>query len=588
MSDVVNQGKLRCVLHRVDLCVVGGGLAGMCAAIAAARRGLRVVLMHDRPVPGGNASPEIRMWIMGARGANNRETGIIEELLLENRYRNPLRNYSLWGSILYEAVKFQKGIILLLNCSCNGAEMDGPRIRSITGWQTTTQTWHTVDASVFADCSGDSILAPLSGAEYRMGREASAEFGESIAPQDADCSTMGMSLLLQARETDRAEAFIPPAWAAKFASDADLPHRDHDLSNPDPIWNNFWWIEAGGDRDTIHDTEEIRDELLRVVLGVWDHIKNQGDHGADRWALEWFGFLPGKRESRRYVGDYIVTENDVRAGGPFDDIVAYAGWPMDDHHPAGINYPGVPSTLYPAPSPWGVPYRAIYSRNIDNLLFAGRNISITHAAFSSSRVMATCALLGQAAGTAAAVAVHRGATPRGVGRDHLSELQQALMDDDCYLPGLKRRLPSLTISAELIASEGDPQPLRNGIDRSTAQSMNNWSGRPGAWVEYRFATPQRLRRLRFVFDSDLNRTDTNMLCKYPRNMPRVSVPPTIIRGYRVDLLNPDGQWDTAIHEQNNRQRLVRHDVDATAKAVRFVPESTWGSDRMTLFAWDVE
>ena len=164
--------------HKADLCVIGGGLAGMCAAIAAARHGAKVVLMHDRPVLGGNASSEIRMWICGAHGENNRETGIIEEIELENMYRNPNRNYSIWDSILYEKVRFEENITLLLNCSCNSLEMNGNRIKSVKGWQLTTETWHTVEADLFADCSGDSILAPLSGAEYRIGREAFAEFGE--------------------------------------------------------------------------------------------------------------------------------------------------------------------------------------------------------------------------------------------------------------------------------------------------------------------------------------------------------------------------------------------------------------------------
>ena len=156
-------------IHKVDLCVVGGGLAGMCAAIAAARHGAKVALMQDRPVLGGNASSEVRMWICGAHGENNRETGIIEEIMLENRYRNPLRNFSIWDSILYEKVRFEPNITLLLNCSCTDATVDDDRIRSVTGWQLTTQTWHTVEADLFADCSGDSILAPLTGAEFRMG-----------------------------------------------------------------------------------------------------------------------------------------------------------------------------------------------------------------------------------------------------------------------------------------------------------------------------------------------------------------------------------------------------------------------------------
>jgi hypothetical protein len=220
---------------------------------------------------------------------------------------------------------------------------------------------------------------------------------------------MGMSCLIQMRETDRPQPFIPPAWANKYLTDADLPHRGHEI-----LKTNFWWIELGGEHDSIHDTELLRDELLKVAFGVWDHIKNRGGHGAENWVLEWVGFLPGKRESRRYVGDHILTHNDIRAEGKFDDLVAYGGWTMDDHHPGGIRYAGPPTIFHPAPSPYGIPYRSLYSRNVENLFFAGRNISATHAAMSSTRVMATCAIMGQAVGTAAAIATRDGLTPRGV------------------------------------------------------------------------------------------------------------------------------------------------------------------------------
>ena len=197
------------ITHRADFCVVGGGLAGMCAAIAAARHGAKVVLMHDRPVLGGNASSEIRMWICGARGPNNRETGIVEEIQLENLYRNTSVSYAIWDAILYEKVRFQPNLTLLLTCSCTDLGMDGSRIRWVRGWQGTAETWHTVEATLFADCSGDSILAPLSGAEFRVGREAASEFGEQMAPEAADRKTMGMSCLIQARETESPQPFIP-------------------------------------------------------------------------------------------------------------------------------------------------------------------------------------------------------------------------------------------------------------------------------------------------------------------------------------------------------------------------------------------
>ncbi|HLA85915.1 MAG TPA: FAD-dependent oxidoreductase [Thermoguttaceae bacterium] len=583
----MDNGKCGHKVHEVDFCVVGGGLAGMCAAIAAARHGLRVALMQDRPVLGGNCSSEIRMWIWGARRDNNRETGLVEEFLLENRYRNPQRNYALWDSVLYQSARYQRDIVLLLNCSCNNVEMANGRIQSVTGWQTTTQTWQTVRAPLFADCSGDSILAPLTGAEYRVGREGQSEFNESIAPAEADRKTMGMSCLIQARQTDKPSTYIPPTWANKYLTDDDLPYRKHDFSNCSWMWNNFWWIELGGEQDSIHDTEEIRDELLRVAFGVWDHIKNYGDHGADNWVLDWVGFLPGKRESRRYVGDHLITENDVRASGQFEDVVAYGGWPMDDHYPGGMNHRGRPSRIYITPSPWGIPYRALYSRNVDNLFFAGRNISATHVAIGSSRVMATCALIGQAVGVAASIAVKNNLLPRGVYQQRLAELQQKLQEDDCFLPGKPRPVSELSRQAELTASEGDPEPLRNGIDRPVGEVDNGWTGAPEGWVQYSFATRQPVREIRIVMDSDLNRADTNMLAWHPLEVEHVGTPKTIVRAFRVEVMDGDGAWTVIARQDNNYQRLVRIHVNVEARAIRFVPEQTWGAEKTHLFAFEV-
>ena len=166
-----------------ELCIIGGGIAGMLTALSAARHGRQVVLMQDRPVLGGNASSEVRMWIRGAKGPNMRETGILEELALENLYRNPKLNYSVWDSVMYGKLMMENNITLIMNCSCLDAEMEGDRIVSVTGWQTTTQSYHKVKARIFADCSGDSILAPLTGAEWRMGRESCHEFNEDIAPE---------------------------------------------------------------------------------------------------------------------------------------------------------------------------------------------------------------------------------------------------------------------------------------------------------------------------------------------------------------------------------------------------------------------
>jgi hypothetical protein len=539
------------IVHRVQFCVIGGGLAGMCAAIAAARHGVKTLIMQERPVFGGNASGEIRMWVCGS--PHQLETGLVEEFRLENLYRNTYVNFSVWDSILFEKVRFQENLTSLLNCSCLSAEMDGPAIRSVTGWQMTTQQFHKVEADYFADCSGDSVLAPLTGAEFRLGREAQSEFGESLAQKEPDRKTMGLSCLIQARETSSPKKFIPPSWAYCYPDDSQLSHRAHRIEGT----QNFWWMELGGEQDSIHDTEEIRDELLKTAFGIWDHIKNHGDHGADNWELDWVGFLPGKRESRRYVGDYILHQADVQSGGHFDDTVAYGGWPIDDHHPGGLRYNGPPNINIVPKEPYGIPLRCLYSKNIGNLWFAGRNISTTHTGLSSTRVMATCATLGQAVGCAVSSAVKNGdLSPRETASKHIREIQDLLMDDDCWLPHFRRNVPQLCREAVLTASSGDPEMLRNGIDRELDGQSNQWTCGVGDTAEYDFGKTVSLHEIRLVFDSDLKRPKLNVAANYWLQSQVFTPPATLVSAFEILA---DGK--VVYRTENNYQRLVKIPVE---------------------------
>lgn len=561
---------MRTLEYNVDLCVVGGGMSGLCCAIAAARHGIKVALIQDRAVLGGNASSEIRMWIGGAHGKDNREGGIIEEIFLENFYQNPSLKYPIWDSVLYEKAILEENITLLLNSSCLDATMDKNRIVSVKAWQSNAETFHVVRAKYFADCSGDSILCPLTNAEYMYGREAKAEFGESIPPDVADKKTMGMSCLFQIRETDHKVEFTPPSWAYKYETDADLPYKDHDKGN------NFWWIEIGGEWDCIHDTDKCRDELLKICYGVWDHMKNRGEHDVDNWELEWIGFLPGKRESRRYIGKYIVTQNDVEAEGRFDDIVAYAGWTMDDHFPEGFYFrAGHPTIYHPAPQPWGLPLRCMISKNIENLVFAGRNISVTHAALSSSRVMATCAILGQALGTAVALATESGKSVEDV---DIAKLQQTLMEDDCYIPWHRRELPALTKNAYCSA-----EIVRNGLDRGEG---NLWIGKEGDSIEYIFDGDVDLQEIRLVFDNDMNRKYHNMPCNYPLIQDKFKLPRTLIKEYMLEGEDSEGN-SFSIHVTDSHQRFVKHNVGKKVCRLRFIPLSTHGAKDFRLFSFEV-
>lgn len=582
--------------HTADLCVVGGGLAGLCAAVAGARHGLKVVLMHDRPMPGGNASSEIRMWVGGAQGDNNRETGLLEEIMMENQYRNPDKNYHIWDGVLYGLAKREENITLLLNCSCMDASMRDGYIATVTGWQMTTQRYHRVEADFFADCSGDSILAPLTGASFREGREARGEFGESIQPEQADSCTMGMSCMFQVEETEKEQTFIAPDWAEKLTENQ-LLHRKANLRDP---MENFWYLELGGMRDTIGDTEEIRDELIPLAYGIWDYLKNspQERENNRNWRLSWIGSLPGKRESRRYQGPYIMNQNDIRSGGYFVDEVAYGGWSMDDHHPAGFRTGEEPTIYHKAPSPYGIPYRCLYSRDVPNLFFAGRNISVSHAVLSSCRVMATCALLGQAVGTAASIAVTEKCLPKEISERYVTRLQNLLMDDDCYLPHFRRPISPLCEKARLTGDGEHLECLRDGVDRDRPGEGHAWEGKIGHRITYTFDRPCRIHRIRLVLDSDLNRStlpwpenrmNRNMFHNRLLSYAPSYVPMTMLKKYRVEALRFDGSRQVIVDESNNYMRLRKHDVDIPDCAGLILePLETWGSESVRIFAFEAQ
>ncbi len=583
---------LQTVNYTADLCVVGGGLAGMCAAIAAAREGSHVVLMQERPVLGGNASGEIRMWVCGAQGHNVRETGIMEEIALDNLYRNPYKLYPIWDSVLWDAVRREPNITLLLNCSCMDAEMaDEHTIRAVTGWQMTTQHFCRVSARYFSDCSGDSILAPLTGAHFRIGREAAAEFGEDVSTKIEDRKTMGLSCLIQAHKTDTPVTVTAPSFAKTITAE-DVRFRRPNMQSS---YENYWYLELGGDRDSIGDTETVRDELVSLAYGMWDYIKNSGTYeDAAYWQLDFLGFLPGKRESRRMMGKYLMTQNDITSNRIFEDVVAYGGWPLDDHDPAGFYYDGHPNTAYQTPAPYAIPYRTLYSENINNLFFAGRNISMTHAAMSSARVMATCAVLGQAVGTAAAIASKYGCLPDDIYSKHLEELQDTLLWNDCMLPHHPRKPTTLTKEAVISCSGNvscDVNVLRDGCDRDHVFICSE-----NDTITYRFKEPKYIEEIRIVFDSDLDRTTLPgdscerqhaMRCNLLPNAPVMHLPKTLCKAYTISAIAEDGTEEILFMEQNNRSRLVKLSVGKQVQSFSLtMTEAHAGGEEMRLFSME--
>lgn len=427
---------------RSDLVVVGGGLAGVCAAIGAARQGARVALVQNRPVLGGNSSSEVRVWVCGAtaHGAQHyaRETGVMGELFVENQFTNPDGNPYYWDLVVLEAVRAEPNIALFLNTDVREVEAEGPEddrvIRSVTGWQMGSERVLRFVAPMVLDASGDGLVGYLAGARHRTGREPRETYDESWAPDEADRSTLGSTILFYSKDAGRPVKFVPPSFAVDITTTS-IPEL-----RPIRVEANgcaYWWIEWGGELDVVADNERIRDELQGAVYGIWDHIKNSGRFDADNLTLEWIGAVPGKREYRRFVGDHTLTQSDVLDQVDFPDKVAFGGWSIDLHPPGGMYADQAGSRHWHPDGNYHVPLRSLYSQNVRNMWMAGRNISASHVAFGTTRVMATCAVVGEAAGIAAAIAVAEGVTPRELATEHIDAVHRAMVRADASLLGVR-------------------------------------------------------------------------------------------------------------------------------------------------------
>lgn len=573
-----------------DVLVAGGGISGICAAIAAARHGARTALVHDRAVLGGNASSEIRMHICGAdhhmSRAHARETGIVEELLLRHKYRNPENSYAIFDTILWEACAFQENLTLYLNTYVYRARAAEGRIQSVSALQTTTEKEYTFQAKIYIDATGDGSLGARAGADFAVGREAASVYGEAHGRDQSDRCTMGNSILFQACDRGRPVPFIKPAWAYSF-SEEDLLCREHR-----EVTSGYWWIElGGGEQDTIRDGEEIRDELIKTVYGVWDHIKNGGDHGAENLELMWMGMLPGKRESRRLLGDYVLTEEDCLSGARFDDVVAYGGWPLDLHTVEGFLRRDAPpnENLY-TKDVYAIPYRCLYSRNVENLMLAGRAISCSHLAFASTRVMATCGVAGQAVGTAAALAAAQNLSPRQM-QEHMTSLQQALLKDDCYLPGLARQdpedcAPLAAAKASAWEAECPPENVLRGPARQVGEECNCWRapGGAGQWISLHWKQPVAVQEIRIVFDSNLSREIMISLSDQVLSRQEKHPPSELARAYTLALLKEGAiVWEKRVRENDQRLNALVLDAAVLCDQLRLTVEATYGAPCTTVY-----
>lgn len=570
-----------------DVIVVGGGMAGLCAAISSARHGARTALVHARPVLGGNASSEIRIHISGAdqslKQPQYAEGGLIYELMLENKSRNDFFSYSIWDAVLFEAAKKEKNLETYLNTVMYDCETEGSRITAIHCVQETTEMRIKLSAPLFVDATGNGTLGYYAGAEYRQGSEAKQEFGEPHAPELPNNDRMGNTILLKAVDTGRPVKFTPPSFA-KPLTEEQLRYRMHCAKHkidssmaPDPeewlrlsgtscrgVDYGYWWLELMGEgEDIIPDFENIRDDLTAYAYGLWDHIKNGGDHGAGNYALEWVGALPGMRESRRLMGDYILNECDILENKIFEDAVAYGGWSVDLHAAKGLlDFDVLPSDINDFKGVYTIPYRSYYSKNIDNLMMAGRNISTSRLGLASTRIIACCAGGGQAVGTAAAMCIERRCDPRALA-PHIPELQQRLMRDDGFLPGFKNGDPAdkarnASFTASSYMPGGEPRKVADGISRALDGESHAWISngiaKGGEYLVMKFERPEVISQLRLTFDADF-KYPIRVTMAYNRQIQqRIGVPDELVKDYDVSLMK-GGAEVGKIEVRDNYQRL---------------------------------
>jgi len=571
-----------------DFLVAGGGLAGVCAAIAAARHGANVVLVQDRSRLGGNSSSEVKMHVCGSHAVPGwRETGLIEEFRIEDAVRNPQRSFEMWDLMLYDKVISEPNITLLLDTFVYAAKKDKDRITEVLARSDKTERVYRISAKMFCDSTGDCRLGLEAGAEMRTGREARSVFNESMAPEKAVDETLGSSVMFTSRRYPTPMPFTPPSWARKIT-------KEHVRHRRITEWDyGYWWIEWGGDRDLIGDNERIRFELLSIATGIWDYIKNSGEFpDAECWALDWLGMIPAKRGSRRLAGDHILTQDDVTSRD-FEDAVAIGGWPLDDHPARGFDRPEIAPNTAVATPPFNIPLRCLYSRNVPNLFMAGRNISCSHVAFTSTRVMGTCAAEGQAVGTAAAMCVRDGIPPREIIRDkqRLQTLQQTLLRDDQTIKGRVNqdskdlaRLAAVTASNQEVGAEAAKVIdgcLRDTYERGERTGIHQWTARmgaDGAWVELKWDNPRQVSEIQITFDTGLRRT--LMLSgdgSLSEKMIRAPQPETV-RDYAISYRRAEtGDSAELVSAKGNYRRLVRHQfTQVEAQSIRIHVTATNG------------
>lgn len=409
-----------------DLVVVGGGIAGMCAAVSAARLGCKVALVNDRPILGGNNSADVRVHLGGVIEMEpNKGLGRMIREFGQSRGGNaqPASNYEDDKKISF--VSSEKNITLFSSCRAISVTMKGKRIQSVTIQNVRTGEQSVLKALVFSDCTGDGTIGYLAGADWRMGREARDEFQENLAPLQPDSLVMGASIQWYSNEEKKKTIFPEFSYGVDFRAE-----------NCERVFKGEWTWETGMNRNQITEAERIRDYGLLVVYSNWSYLKNH-DLKKSAYAnrtLSWVAYIAGKRESRRLMGDYILAQDDLDKNVAHEDASFTTTWSIDLHFADTLNAKRFPGNEFKTQTvhrwiyPYAVPYRCLYSRNIDNLFMAGRDISCTHVALGTVRVMRTTGMMGEVVGMAASLCQKYNLTPREVYHYRLPELKRLMVE----------------------------------------------------------------------------------------------------------------------------------------------------------------
>lgn len=434
--------KIKSCDTNADLVIAGAGVAGICTAIQASRLGLKVILVNDRGYPGGNSSAEITVSIDGSEGTSefnlhSRASGIVDELLIERHYRTPLDNHYIWDSILNDYIK-NENISYYPNTYVDSCKTDNEgNIICISGSQNTSETRFNFFGKYFVDNTGDGVLGFICGADFKKGRESKYEFDEDIALEKSDNCVIPGTLSFYARDTGKKVNYIAPDFAYDITKGDTLKYREIPRNG---FWRFLWYYEIGGeDIDQIYDGQKIIEKHQALTYGIWDYVKNSGKYPeAENFDLSYVASKPGKRESRRLLGRYILKQSDITEQTDYEDTVGHGGWSIDLHAVDGFFSKDFSNFHYFLKGIYKIPLGSCISRNINNLFMVGRCMSTTHVAFGSTRVMGTLATMAQGVGTAAFLCKKHGILPSDIyTQKKCKELQQILLRNDHFVLGVK-------------------------------------------------------------------------------------------------------------------------------------------------------